>query len=80
MAGIERACYLIPSDGLLNLADILVENASHILSIKENESSFGVKVQSKDVFDIFVAILGVLLGFLDRRQQIMSLPRVYSLP
>jgi len=52
---------LIPSDGLLDLADVLVEWASHILGIKENESSFRVKAKGQNIFTILNTIFSILL-------------------
>ena len=53
--------YLVESDVLLELADVLVEGTSDIFSISENEGSFRVEADSKDVFAVFNSVVHVFL-------------------
>jgi hypothetical protein len=52
---------LVESDVLLELADVLVEGTSDIFSISENEGSFGVEADSKNVLAVFNSIVHVFL-------------------
>ena len=53
---------LVPSDSLLDLADVLIEWAAHILGIHENESSFRIKAKSQNIFTVFNIVFTILLG------------------
>jgi len=49
---------------LLDFADILIEDSSHISCIAEDESSFRVETASKDIFAVFNTPLYVFLTVL----------------
>ena len=52
---------MIPSDGLLDLANIVIEWASHILSVEEDEGLFEVEAHSEDILAVFNTVFHVLL-------------------
>jgi hypothetical protein len=57
----KNAFQLIERGMLLNLADILIEDATNIVSVPEDEGLVNVKPASQNVFYVFDGLLGVLL-------------------